>query len=120
MAGPYVKTETPKEIVDKALEVIEIARGSGKIRKGMNETTKVVERGKAKLVAIAGDITPPEIVMHLPPLCQEKNIPCVFIPTKEELGSSAGLDVPTSAIAVMDAGDAKAQLKEIVDGLKKK
>ena len=119
MAAPYVRKETPKEISDKALEVVEIAKNTGKIRKGTNEATKAIERGKAKLVAVASDINPPEIVMHLPALCEEKKIPCVFVPTKKELGASAGLEVPTSAIAVMDAGDAKSQLKAIVDGLRK-
>ena len=119
MAAPYVKVETPKEVLNKALEVIEIAKSSGKIRKGTNEATKAIERGKAKLIAIAADVNPPEIVMHLPALCSEKNIPHVFVTTKKELGNAAGLEVPTSAIAVLDAGDAKAQLKDVVDGLRK-
>ena len=57
--------EVPKEIADKAYEAIEIARKSGKIKKGSNEVTKVVERGIAKLVVIAKDVTPPEGIMHI-------------------------------------------------------
>ena len=114
----YAKFETPKELVEKAVEVVEIARNSGKLRKGMNETTKVVERGQAKLVLIAGDINPPEIVMHLPPLCDEKQIMYVFVPTKADLGAAAGLEVPTSAVAVLDIGDAKKQFKELSDAYK--
>jgi len=119
MAAPYVKFETPKELADKALELVEIAKNSGKIRKGMNETTKAVERGQAKLVIIAEDINPPEIVMHLPALCEEKKIPFIYVSTKADLGNAAGLEVSTSSIAVVDPGDAKAQLKEILDGLNK-
>ena len=111
MADTY---ELSADKADKALEVVEIARNSGKLRKGMNETTKVVERGQAKLVLIAGDINPPEIVMHLPALCNEKKIPFIKISTKQELGSAAGLDIPTSAIAVLDEGNAKNQLKDLV------
>lgn len=118
MAATYMKIEMPKELVNKALEIAEIARNSGKLRKGMNETTKIVERGQAKLVLIAGDINPPEIVMHLPALCDEKQIMYVFVPTKAELGSAAGLEVPTSAIAVIDVGDAKKQYKELTDAYK--
>ena len=105
--------EIPEDKLNKALEVVEIARNSGKIRKGMNETTKVVERGQAKLVLIAADINPPEIAMHLPALCDEKKIPYAKIATKTELGSVAGLEVPTSAVAVLDEGNAKNQLKEL-------
>jgi len=102
-----------KEIVEKTLEAIEKAKTSGKLRKGANEVTKAVERGQAKLVAIAKDVSPPEIVMHLPPLCEEKGIPLVHVQSKEELGVAAGLTVPTSAVAIVQEGEAKALIKEI-------
>jgi large subunit ribosomal protein L7Ae len=116
----YMQTETPKELANKALEVVEIARNSGKLRRGMNEVTKIVERGQAKLVVIATDINPPEIVMHLPALCAEKQIPIVFAGKKDDLGAAAGLDVPTSVIAVQEIGDAKNQYKDIIEHMKKK
>ena len=99
----------PEEI----FEIIEASRETGKIRKGVNETTKAVERGLAKLVVVAEDVTPPEIVMHLQPLCDEK-ITLVKVPTKSELGRAAGLQVPTVSVAVLDAGEAKAKLNSIV------
>jgi large subunit ribosomal protein L7Ae len=98
---------------DNVLEIIEIARDTGKIRKGVNETTKAVERGIAKLVVVAEDVEPKEITMHLPPLCEEKKIPFKIVPSKNELGRAAGLDVSSAAIAVVDAGEAKKKL----DGL---
>ncbi|MBI4019393.1 MAG: 50S ribosomal protein L7ae [Candidatus Aenigmarchaeota archaeon] len=100
----------PEEI----FEIIEASRETGKIRKGVNETTKAVERGLAKLVVVAEDVTPPEIVMHLQPLCDEKKITLVKVPTKSELGRAAGLQVPTVSVAVLDAGEAKAKLNSIV------
>ena len=95
----YAKVEIPKELADKALEIVEIAKNTGKIKKGMNEATKAIERGKAKIVVVANDISPPEIVMHLPAICEEKKIPFVVAGTKTELGAAAGLGIPTSAIA---------------------
>jgi large subunit ribosomal protein L7Ae len=97
----------------KVLEAIEIARTSGKIRKGSNEATKAIEKGDAKLVVYAADVTPKEIVMHLPLLCKEKNIPCVEISKKEDLGAAAGLPVSTAAVAVVKEGDAKATIEQI-------
>lgn len=110
--------ETPKEIIDKALEAIEVARATGKIKKGTNEVTKAVEKGTAKLVAIAKDVSPAEITMHIPVLCKEKEIPCVIVPTKEELGASAGIPVPTSGVAVISEGESKALIKELSEKLK--
>jgi large subunit ribosomal protein L7Ae len=95
------------------LEIVETARETGKIRKGVNETTKAAERGIAKLVVVAGDVDPPEIVMHLEPLCDEKKIIYTKVASKAELGRAAGLDVPTAAVAVVDAGDAKKKLSDI-------
>ena len=102
-----------KELADKALEAIEIAKSTGKIKKGANEATKALERGNAKLVAIAKDVSPPEIVMHIPVLAKEKGVSCVEISSKEELGVAAGIKVGTSAIAVVVEGDAKKVIKEI-------
>ncbi|MFH1439558.1 MAG: ribosomal L7Ae/L30e/S12e/Gadd45 family protein [Candidatus Woesearchaeota archaeon] len=105
--------ETSKEMADKALEAIEIAKTSGKIKKGANEVTKAIERGTAKIVAYAADVTPPEIVMHLPLLCKEKGIKCFKIATKEELGTAAGLQVGTTAVAVINEGDGKVLIKDL-------
>ena len=102
------------DIVGKALEAVELARTTGKIRKGSNEVTKAIERGTAKLVLVAQDVTPKEIVMHIPLLAKEKNIPCVHVPTKEDLGASAGLEVGTAAIAIVQEGEAKKLVEEIV------
>jgi len=108
-----LNTEFPKNIVDKAYEAIEIARNTGKIKKGINETTKVVERGLAKLVVVAKDVNPQEVIMHIPTLCEEKEVPCVIVPSKEDLGAAAGLQVGTSSVVIVQEGDAKDLIKEI-------
>lgn len=96
------------------LEVIEAARETGKIRRGVNEVTKSVERGEAKVAVAAEDVDPPEIVMHLPALCDEKKIPFIKVPSKVELGRAAGIDVGTTAVAIADAGEAKKQLADVI------
>ena len=111
----YVKFEVPKELADKALQVVQIARDSGKIRKGTNETTKAVERAVAKLVLIAEDVDPPQVVAHLPILCEERKISYLFVPSKLDLGRSAGIDVGCAAISVLEGGEGSKTLKEIVD-----
>ncbi len=98
---------------ERALEAIELAKTSGKLKKGTNEVTKSIERGTAKLVVIAKDVTPPEITMHIPLLAKEKGIPCVEVKSKEELGTAAGIGVPTPAIAIISEGDAKNIIKEL-------
>lgn len=98
--------------MDKILEAVELARSTGKIKKGANEVTKAIEKGKAKHVVIATDASPKEIIMHIPLLCKEKGIPCHSAGTKEELGSAAGLSVGTVAVAIIAEGEAKQMLGE--------
>jgi len=114
----YVKFEVPKELADQVYSAVESARDTGKIRKGTNEATKAAERGQAVLVVIAEDVDPAEIVAHLPPLCDEKKIPYIYVPNKRELGAATGIDVPTAAIAIADAGQATHAVKGIIERIK--
>ena len=122
MAKPmYVRFEVPKDLVNQLYEVVEIARDSenGKIAKGSNEVTKVVERGQASFVVMAEDVVPPEVLAHVPMLCDEKEVAYGYVPSKQELGSAAGLSVSTSAVAVVVAGKAKARIDELSGKLSK-
>ncbi|MCX6707363.1 MAG: ribosomal L7Ae/L30e/S12e/Gadd45 family protein [Candidatus Woesearchaeota archaeon] len=101
------------ENVESAYEAVELAKRTGKIKKGSNEVTKALEKGKAKLVVVAEDISPPEITMHIPLLAKEKGVPFVEVPSKEELGAAAGLGVGTAAVVIVQEGDAKKIIAEI-------
>lgn len=108
------KFKVPKEVSDKVLQALEIAKNTGKIRKGSNETTKTIERGEAKLVIIAEDVQPAEIVMHLPVLCEEKKCDYVWIPSKEELGRAVGINVGTAAACIVEPGEAKGLVEDVI------
>jgi len=112
--------ELSKEMVDKVYEAVEVAKATGKIRKGTNEVTKALERGDAKLVVIAKDVNPPEITMHLPLLAEEKNVVCVQVPSKEELGAAAGIEKGAGSVAIVQEGEAKNIIKEIAQRAGKK
>jgi large subunit ribosomal protein L7Ae len=113
----YVKIEVPQEIVDAAYEALSIASKSGSVRKGTNEATKAVERSIAKLVVIAEDVDPPEVIAHLPLLCDERKLPYVFVPTKEALGKAIGIDVPCASACIIKEGEASGLIKEIITRL---
>ncbi|MBD3194299.1 MAG: 50S ribosomal protein L7ae [Candidatus Lokiarchaeota archaeon] len=108
----YVKFKTPdkvKEQIVSALDKVAQTRDS-KIRKGMNETTKSIERGTAKLVIMAEDVTPPEILFHVPILCEEKGIPYGYVSSKEDLGNAVRINVSSSAIGVENEGSGNENL----------
>lgn len=114
MAPKYIRFEVPEDIQEKALRLIEIARNTGKIKKGTNEVTKAIERGQAKLVVIAMNVDPEEIVMHLPPLCEEKKIPYIYVKNKEDLGRASGIQVSAASACIIDIGEGKKLFDEII------
>ena len=103
--------------MEKIYEAVRLARDGGKVRKGANETTKTVERGQAKLVIIAEDVDPPEIVAHLPLLCEERKTPYVYVDSKSKLGEAAGIEVAASAAAIIEYGKSKSLVDEIVSAI---
>jgi large subunit ribosomal protein L7Ae len=109
----YVTYDVPADLEDDAIEALEVARDTGTVKKGTNETTKAVERDNASLVYIAEDVSPEEIVMHLPELSDEKEIPFVFVETQDDVGHAAGLEVGSAAAAIVDAGDADELVEDI-------
>jgi large subunit ribosomal protein L7Ae len=109
----FVRFETPKELGTQIYETIEKARSTGRVAKGANEVTKQVERGVAKFVVMAEDVTPEEILAHIPLLCEEKGIPSGYVPSKAELGNAAGLAVGTAAVAIIDSGTAGESVEDL-------
>ncbi|MHC1624597.1 MAG: 50S ribosomal protein L7Ae [Methermicoccaceae archaeon] len=117
MAQIYVRFDVPPEIKEMALEALELARDTGRVKKGTNEVTKEVERGVAKMVFISEDVNPPEIVAHLPLLCEEKEIPYIYVNSQAELGAACGLNVKSASVAIIDAGKAKDAIVDIANKL---
>ena len=93
--------------------IVEKARKTGKIEKGTNEVTKSIERGTAKLVVVATDVSPKEIIQHLAILFREKEIKYAEVDSKQKLGISAGLPVACSSIAIINPGDAEKDINAL-------
>jgi len=109
----YVTYDVPADLQEQAIAALEVARDTGSVKKGTNETTKAIERGNAKLVLIAEDVQPEEIVMHLPELADEKGVPFVFVATQDDVGHAAGLEVGSAAAAIVDPGQADEDVDDV-------
>lgn len=88
--------------------------GNGKLIKGINEVTKAAEKGTAKLVIVAQDVDPKELVMHIPIICKEKGITYFELPSKSELGKVAKLNVSCSSLAVVEFGEFADEAKKLL------
>lgn len=91
----------PKPLQKSILELIALASNYKKIKKGANESTKTLNRGITDLIVLAADAEPIEIILHLPLLCEDKNIPYVFVPSQKALGKACGVNRPVIACSIV-------------------
>lgn len=87
------------------LDLVQEASNAKMIKKGANEATKALNRGIADLIVLAGDTNPIEILLHLPLLCEDKNVPYVFVPSKVALGRASQVSRNVIALAILHAED---------------
>ena len=76
------------DMVIKVQDLIKDAAKKGFLKKGANEATKALNRGHAQIIVLAADTEPLEIVLHLPLLCEDKNVPYIFVPSQHSLGAA--------------------------------
>jgi len=116
----YILFETPDEVKQQILQVLKnIVSSGGKVKVGVNEVTKAIDRGVAKLVILAEDVSPPEIVAHIPELAKKNKVPIAYVSSKEELGKAAGKQVAASSVAIVDPGSFKEELEDLIKKLPK-
>merc|ERR1712083_811235 len=86
-AWPQANNKMSKDIIG----LLNSASNYKLLKKGANETTKALNKGMADLVVLAADTEPLEIILHLPLLCEDKNVPYVYVGKQDELGRSCGV-----------------------------
>ena len=98
-------------------DLVELAKEYKQLKKGANESTKSLNRGVSELIIVAADADPIEIVLHLPLLCEDKNIPYIFVNSKLALGKACGLSRPVIACSLLKGINLKLneQIKSIKD-----
>ncbi|XP_072748693.1 NHP2-like protein 1 homolog [Anoplolepis gracilipes] len=99
----------------KILNLIQQALNYGQLKKGANEATKSLNRGLSEFIVMAADAQPLEILLHLPLLCEDKNVPYVFVRNKSALGRACGVSRPVVAcsITINEGSQLKPQIKTL-------
>ncbi|KAL7296101.1 NHP2-like protein 1 homolog [Trichogramma pretiosum] len=87
-------------LTPKLLNLVQQAMNYKQLRKGANETTKTLNRGISEFIIMAADAVPLEILLHLPLLCEDKNVPYVFVRSKQALGRACGVSRPVVACSI--------------------
>lgn len=87
-------------LTTKILNLVQQATNYKQLRKGANEATKTLNRGQSEFVVMAADAEPLEILLHIPLLCEDKNVPYVFVRSKQALGRACGVSRPVIAASI--------------------
>lgn len=98
------------------LDLVQQATSYKQTKKGANEATKTLNRGISEMIVMSADAEPIEILLHLPLLCEDKNVPYVFVPSKIALGRACGVSRPVIACSITT--NEASQLKSTIDSMK--
>lgn len=88
------------ELINQIIDVVQQALNLKQLKKGANESTKTLNRGISEFIVMAADAEPIEILLHLPLLCEDKNVPYVFVSSKTVLGRACGVSRSVIAVSV--------------------
>ena len=104
-------------LTQELLDLVQQATHYRQAKKGANEATKTLNRGIAEVIVLAADTTPLAILLHLPLLCEDKNVPYVYVPSKMALGRACGVSRPVIATSITtnEASDLQSQIRSIKD-----
>ncbi|ODQ82239.1 hypothetical protein BABINDRAFT_158875 [Babjeviella inositovora NRRL Y-12698] len=108
----FAKPLAPKKLNKKVLKTVKKASKAKHVKRGVKEVVKSLRKGEKGLVIVAGDISPADVISHLPVLCEDNSVPYVFLPSKEDLGSAGATKRPTSCVMIVPGGSGKNKKSE--------
>lgn len=91
--------------------LIDAASKEKNVRRGVKEVVKAVRKGEKGICVIAGDISPIDVISHLPVLCEDNSVHYIFVPSKEALGTAGQTKRPTSCVLIKPGSDDDTQEK---------
>lgn len=107
-----------EKLTKKTLKVVKKAAKDKKIRRGVKEVQKALRKKQKGVCVIAGDISPIDVICHIPIACEENDVPYVYVPSKAELGVAGCTKRPTSCVMIVS--DDKWEHAELCNELKQK
>jgi len=83
------------------------------VRNGLKDVQSRIRKGETGIVVFAGDVTPIEVMCHMPAVCEEKSLPYVYTPSRQDLGTAMGVKRGCLMVMIREHED----YKELYDEL---
>ena len=94
-----------KKSSKKVHKLVKKASSAKVVRRGVKEVVKALRKGEKGFCIIAGDISPIDVISHLPIMCEDRNVPYIYVPSKHDLGTAASTKRPTSCVLISPKSD---------------
>ncbi|KAG6115026.1 hypothetical protein E4U13_003076 [Claviceps humidiphila] len=113
---PFAVPVADEKGMKKVYKTIRKAAKNGTLKRGVKEVVKTLRKSPASapgytsfpgVVIIAGDISPMDVISHIPVLCEDHNVPFIFVTSRAELGAAAKTKRPTSVVMIMEKAESK-------------
>ncbi|KAK4403470.1 UNVERIFIED_CONTAM: H/ACA ribonucleoprotein complex subunit-like protein [Sesamum radiatum] len=99
--APIAKPLAGKKLCKRTLKLVRRAAEHKCLKRGVKEVVKSIRRGNKGICVIAGNISPIDVITHVPILCEEANIPYIYVPSKEDLANAGATKRPTCCVLVL-------------------
>nr|QBH73537.1 putative NHP2 protein [Encarsia formosa] len=104
----------PKKLTKKIYKCIKKAsKQKGYLRNGLKDVQKHIRKGETGIVVFAGDVYPVEIMCHLPVVCEDKNIPYCYTPSRQDIGNALGVKRGSLMVLIKEHSDYEDLYSEI-------
>eukprot|EP00467_Chlorarachnion_reptans_P025134 CAMPEP_0114520110 /NCGR_PEP_ID=MMETSP0109-20121206/19384_1 /TAXON_ID=29199 /ORGANISM="Chlorarachnion reptans, Strain CCCM449" /LENGTH=137 /DNA_ID=CAMNT_0001700939 /DNA_START=45 /DNA_END=458 /DNA_ORIENTATION=- len=98
------KIATPladEKMTKRVYKLVKKAVGAKMSRRGIKEVVKALRKKEAGVLVIAGNVTPIDVITHVPILCEENDVPYIYVPSKADLGEAGQSKRPTSCMFIL-------------------
>ncbi|XP_049880904.1 H/ACA ribonucleoprotein complex subunit 2-like protein [Pectinophora gossypiella] len=113
------KPMAPKKLSKKIYKLIKKSSShKNYIRNGLKIVQKQLRLGEKGIVVFAGDISPIEIMCHLPAVCEEKDVPYCYTPSRKDIGAAMGTLRGCIMVLVKEHDDYKELYDEVKSEIK--
>jgi len=107
--SPIAQPLAQKKLLKKLHKTVKKASKQRQLKRGVKEVVKGIRKGERGLLILAADISPIDIISHLPVMSEDAQIPYIFVPSKEELGHASSTKRPTSCVMICPDQKVKAK-----------
>ena len=105
LASVIAKPMAGRKLTKRLYKTVRKAKKAKKLRRGVREVVKALRKNEKGVVILAGDVSPIDVISHIPVFCEEKEVPYCYVPSRKDLGLAGGTQRPTSVVLVQSGKD---------------